>query len=312
MQRGRLLLTCLSQTYGALGRVESTRGRLEHFQRLRRVGRLWGRRALRPELSRPDDVTIIVGIRNRADYRLENALRSIRGQTHPAELVHLLVVDYGSEPAHARRAETICSEHGAEYLYVDNAPVWNRSHCVNVGIRRTVTKFLMISDVEILLSPRYVSDAVALLRASPSSIVLSPMLDLPEESAEILEQSARAGEDLQLDMWKQWARVRRAYRVDVHTSICVGYTTFFKAIRGFDEYYEQWGGEDDDLVRRFKYLGLTPRPLQSDSFYLHQWHADSRGRGSSAEQTQLNRKHYRRTHSILRNDRNWGIPRRER
>ena len=65
----------------------------------------------------------------------------------------------------------------------------------------------------------------------------------------------------------------------------MGYTTFFKAIRGFDEYYEEWGGEDDDLMRRFEYLGLTTQTPPDQSFYLHQWHADSRGRGSSAEQS---------------------------
>ena len=102
------------------------------------------------------------------------------------------------------------------------------------------------------------------------------------------------------------------YGVDEHTSICVGYTALFKAIRGFDEYYEEWGGEDDDLMRRFEYLGAHAQTPPVRSFYLHQWHADSRGRESSAEQRQLNREHLRTTHSILRNDRNWGIPRRER
>jgi hypothetical protein len=291
--------------------VDWLRCRLGHFQGLRSVGRRWVVSALRDEVSRPDEVTIIIGIRNRADYRLVNALRSIRGQTHPGKLLHPLVVDYGSGPAHARRAAAICKDWGAEYLCVDNAPVWSRSRCLNVGIRRTETKFLMLSDVDILLSPGYVSDAVAQLRASPSSIVCAPMLDLPKESAGILEQAARSGEDLQLETWKQWSRVRRAYEVDEHTAICIGYTALFKAIRGFDEYYEEWAGEDDDLMRRIEYLGLALRPLQSESFYLHQWHADSRGRGSSAERIRLNREHFRTTHSILRNGRTWGIPGRE-
>jgi hypothetical protein len=277
---------------------------------LRRLGRLWVRRTVQHELPRPDDVTIIIGIRNRGDYRFENALRSIRGQTHPAELIHPLVVDYGSEPEQARRTERICKDYRADYLRVDNAEVWNRSRCVNVGIRRTGTKFLMISDAEILISPRYVSGAVAQLQASPASIVLAPMLDLPEASGGILEQSARARGNLQLETWRQWSRVRRAHHaVDEHTAICVGFTVLFKAIRGYDEYYEGWNGSDDDLIRRFEYLGLRPTPIQSESFYLHQWHADSRGRRASAERIRMNREHLRTTHTILRNDRNWGIAR---
>jgi len=180
------------------------------------------------------------------------------------------------------------------------------------GVQTCALPIFMLSDADILFSPRYLSDAVRLLRAFPLSIVCAPMRDLPEESGEVLERATQAGGDLELETWKQWSSIRRAYPVDEHTAICMGYTTVFKEIQGLDEFYEGWAGEDDDLMRRFEHLGLVPRPLSSESFYLHQWHADSRGVGSSAERVRLNREHLRTTYSIIRNDRSWGIPERER
>ena len=84
----------------------------------------------------------------------------------------------------------------------------------------------------------------------------------------------------------------------------------FHVARGYDEYYEVWGNEDDDLYRRFRYLGLRPKALGPESFYMHQWHAESaRGRdGKNAEQVRRNQLYLAKARSILRNDDGWGIP----
>jgi hypothetical protein len=200
----------------------------------------------------------------------------------------------------------MCREHEASYVRVDDVSVWSRSRCLNVAIRLADTKFLMTSDVDVLLSPRYLADAVRELTASPLSVVCSAMLDLPEESAEVVEQSALAGEELPLEAWKQWCTPR--YGWFAHPSICVALTAVYQALRGFDEYYELWGCEDQDLLRRLVYLGMRPTPLRSGSFYLHQWHprADwEHGRGN-APPLLRNRAHFARSHSLLRNGPEWG------
>lgn len=56
------------------------------------------------------------------------------------------------------------------------------------------------------------------------------------------------------------------------------HTALLHLIRGYDESYELWGGEDDDLFRRLVTLGLERRDLTSDeAFYLHQWHPEYEG-----------------------------------
>jgi hypothetical protein len=132
------------------------------------------------------------------------------------------------------------------------------------------------------------------------------MLDLPEDSAEILEGTARNEEALRFDEWKHWCTRRLDF--EHHPGLCMTYTALYQAIRGFDEYYERWGWEDTDLMRRFIYLGLRQKLPSARSFYMHQWHpASERARyGEGEEQIERNKQHFDTTHSILRNNSDWG------
>jgi predicted glycosyltransferase involved in capsule biosynthesis len=242
-------------------------------------------------------VTFVLGVRNRDDYRLANALKSMRGQTHPADLIRIVVVDYGSEPASAREVERLCAEYRADYVRVGQVSEWSRSRCLNVGLRRVETKFLLVSDVDIVFSPRYVEAALEILATSPTSVVCSAMLELPEESAELCERTARTEDELPLEEWRRWCRPR--HDVEWHPSICMTYTAIFRALGGYDEFYEGWGWEDVDLMRRFVYLGLRPKFPVGDSFYMHQWHPPS-----EREQELRNQSYFDNAHSIVRNDGN--------
>ena len=302
---GGLSVTFLSRIHEIL--CVTRIGRRAALPLLQRAGRIWvPHTILRPVRPCPDDVTVVIGVRNRADHRLANSLRSIRGQTYPAHLLRTVVVDYGSEPEHARRTERLCAEHGAAYMRVSGVSVWSRSRCLNVGLRRAATKFVLTSDVDILFSPGYVAGAVGTLRLSSLSYVCSSMLDLPEASAGVLERTARTGEALQLDTWKDWCRPRLGW--EQHPSVCMTYTALLRAVRGYDEYYEGWGWEDEDLARRLERLGARRALPGSGSFYLHQWHPEwERGRdGANALRVERNRLHFVQTQSIVRNDRNWG------
>jgi glycosyltransferase involved in cell wall biosynthesis len=276
-----------------------------------RVGgfsRLWLRTAvLKGERERPDDVTVLIGVRNRADHRLPLTLRSLREQRWPAERLHILVVDYGSEPGAARIIAEICGEYGAEYVRVDGVGTWSRARCLNVGVRRARTKFLMTSDVDILLSPDYVSQAVEILRRAPLSIVCSQMLDLPECTHEALLQAVRCPAPLPLHEWRE--RCEPRYGRDSHPSITVGYTAFYQLIRGYDEFYELWGGEDDDLFRRLRKLGLARRSPDSDAaYYLHQWHPKYENIPEEEREPAIRRNTDRLegSHTLLRNGPDWG------
>lgn len=253
-----------------------------------------------------NDITILIGVRNRSDHRLTNSLGSIRNQTYPTELVRPMVVDYGSDPDHAGRTRQICDQFEADYVRVDDDGPWSRARCLNIGIRRAETKFLMTSDVDMVFSPSYASDAMRVLEAEPLSIVCAPMLDLPQEALPALQQAARQGESLDLEHWKDRAIDR--FEGEIHPSLGVSRTVFYKLIRGYDEFFEVWGGEDRDLMRRLMALGLETRRIPAASYYLHQWHPKFEGVAAAEDSdiVRTNRNHFRRNYSILRNGPDWG------
>jgi glycosyltransferase involved in cell wall biosynthesis len=300
------MLMLLSRSHSFLSSSQKKdRGHLGAL--VKRLGRIWLQRLVLPhELSRPDDVTVVIAVRNRCDYRLTNSLSSIRAQTYPARLMHIIVVDYGSEPASMCRTASLCEAYGAKLLRINEAPVWSRSRGLNVGIRHANTKYLMTSDADIIYSPRYVEDCIAALRRAPLSVVCAPMFDLPEDSTEVLVLAADQFGDFDLERWKEKSSPRFGW--SFHPSITLTFSTFYKSIRGYDEFFELWGFEDEDLMLRFRCLGLQSQVLDSGSFYLHQSHPKFEGVPGGKENSQIRRNkiHFRLMHSIVRNDRGWG------
>ncbi len=289
-----------------MGRSGPTR-RLRRTDLVKRGARRWLRREVLDGVSdRRNDVTVLIGIRNRSDHRLVNALCAIKNQVLPMGSVHAVVVDYGSAPLEAARAAAVCADLGAGYIRIEASGPWSRGRCLNIGIRRAETKYVLTSDVDVVFSPGYVADAVAALEAAPLSVVVAPMWDLPEESADTFRRAAETQERIDLDYWKKHSTPR--FGIDSHPSVTMTYTVFYHLIRGYDEYFEVWGGEDRDLMERLTNVGLVPVPLETDSFYLHQWHPKFEGvdAGENAPEIRRNRKYFADHHSILRNDASWG------
>lgn len=301
-----VVVRLLSGAWSRLGRSSLGQGVLG-LGLLEAVGKRWARTAIVERMRHlPDDVTVLIGIRNRTDYRIINALRCVQDQRYPWGRVHALVVDYGSEPSQARALEEICERRGASLLRVEEPGIWSRGRCLNVGLRRTTTKFVMTSDADLLLSSHYLADAVATLRARPLSVVCSPMLDLPEESRETLQRIARDEEPLDVDALSPRCPVRKGLKL--HPSAGVTFTGFHHAIRGYDEFYEGWGREDDDLMSRLMALGIHMIAAPERSFYLHQWHPKYEGLNAEeqARSVERNTAHLQRSRSIVRNGEDWG------
>lgn len=302
-----MVVNFLSMLHAALGGSPASH-RLISSEPVQRLQRVWLESSvLSKERLRPDNITVLIGVRNRADSRLANALASIREQTGLAIPARAMVVDYGSEPENARVVGDLCEQQSAEFVAVADVPVWSRSRCLNIGLRRIDTKFVMTSDADIILSPNYLSEAIRMLKELPLSVACGPMLDLPEESADTLRAAAEQDRGLQTEEWRRLCTPRLGW--EIHPSAAVSYTAFYRLIRGYDEFYCLWGSEDVDLMARLNRLGLQTRGFGSDSYYLHQWHPKFEGIPGGRESEQISRNHdyYRRTRSILRNDDNWGL-----
>ena len=81
-----------------------------------------------------DDVTVIIPIKNRYDFRLENALKSLRNQDYRQDLIKIIVVDYDGLLEFINPLKKLCQKFDAKYIRIEERPVWCKSECLNVGI----------------------------------------------------------------------------------------------------------------------------------------------------------------------------------
>jgi predicted glycosyltransferase involved in capsule biosynthesis len=260
--------------------------------------------------NRADDVTLVFGIRNRSDSRLRNALASIRQQKCYGTQVFPIVVDYGSSPSQVVLAQEICRLYEAKYIYVGNAEIWNRSHCLNIGIKNSNTKYIGISDVDIVFSPNYVEEALKVLKRHPFSVVVSNMLDLDKESTQKLNEDDKLTSSIFNLKRTASPRIINARKYDgFHPSIGFMPSYLLKLIRGYDETFKVWGFEDVDIYKRLMKLGVTYRKISEDAFYLHQWHPKHEGvKDENPEKvTEQNKMYFEQSNSIFRNPKGWGV-----
>lgn len=214
-------------------------------------------------------ISAIIPIRNRSGVRLENCVRSLRWQTgiDPADL-EIVLSDFGSTAEHLASVRVIAARYDARVVSTDTDVTWNRSRALNIGIQRATARLVFCTDADMIFAPDFVAQLLALeaehgAGPGPGALVVAPCFDLPEGAADQLVERA------------DFARLRglAAQRETGGTGACqVATRAFFEAVRGYDEAFQYWGAEDDDLAFRAARYGLKRVPLGAASAMLHQWH----------------------------------------
>jgi predicted glycosyltransferase involved in capsule biosynthesis len=219
-----------------------------------------------------EDFTFIIGIRNRVDYRIDNALNSIRAQIYSQSLVKICVVDFKSEPDQAQKLQTICEKWQADYVRTEGFDEWNRSAAMNIGINASNTSFVIFTDADVIFEPNFLQTAITELREDPLKVVYSRMRDLP---ADVLINGFNFIDHFTILKKLSFFRHKDPQTEDV--SIIVVSRSLFEILGGFDVNYRWWGREDTDLFCRLKAAGIVPVDVSSQTSILHQWHAKFEG-----------------------------------
>ena len=258
-----------------------------------RIVCLWGKQ----------DICVIIPIRNRSGTQLENTINSILIQDYPGDLIKIVLIDYASEEKFSFRYRKMCREKGIRYLKVETAGVWNKAHCLNCGIRSARETFIFCIDSDIILACDYLRKGIELLMKKPLSVVYSQCMDLSEK---IKMPTPETINPIIINELKESA-IPRSSGI-MNAGINMTYTHFYKKIRGYDESFQGWGSEDNDIFKRFEHFGLKSRSLSGSSFYLHQWHEKFDGDTSSEmkELIRRNERYFLSAHTIVRNDKSWG------
>lgn len=263
--------------------------------------------------DKPDDITVMICIKGRLDYRIENNLKSIRAQTYPQNLIKIIIVDYDNNKDDATKLQQLSKRYDVNLIRVDNRPIWNKSKAFNIAIKHVSTKFLMANDADMIISPNFLAETINSLKDNPFSLVLGAMLDLPEEMETTLKKYIKDDLDPDTELLREHTKLRKTYEQSnddeiKHIAIYATYTFFLKKINGYDEFYEYWGWEDHDMYRRLCYLGLKTINIFDKAFYMHQWHEKFEGvkHDGLREIIETNRNYFYSNHSIVRNNCDWG------
>jgi len=214
-------------------------------------------------------------------------LDSIAGQaTLPAEVV---VADDGSRPDTAALVQARAATFPVPLLHAWQDDLGFRAARVrNLALARTRGDYVIFLDGDMLLHPRFVADHLALRR--PGIFLQGGRLNASqEETARLLAGGAPhfspampRAPGLRGELKPRHAlRLPWLARYKTHTgspgvtmSCHMGiWRRDLERVNGFDDCFEGWGFEDDELAQRLRNAGVVQRRLRFAALAIHLWHA---------------------------------------
>jgi glycosyltransferase involved in cell wall biosynthesis len=218
------------------------------------------------------EITTIFVIKNRPQDKTMNCIESLYRQN-----TKIILVDYGSNEENIIWERILASRYNLNLIEVKNdIEVFNKSRALNIGIKYSDTNYIMCGDIDNIYMPNFIEEIEKVL--SPKKLITCRRFNTSINGKKI-KPSIRA-----------------------YGGCLVAHKDLLVKIRGFDEMFTMWGGEDDDLIDRINRSGIDTLEIQAKSTScIHQWH-----KPANKETLQWNRKYAKLKKPIIRNRNEWG------
>ena len=235
------------------------------------------------------DVSVVIGFRDWGLRRIRLAVQSIQASFGRFN-GEVIISDYGSIDPQANKA--LAEELECAYVYTP-AEVWSRSRALNAGFAISSGKLLVSTNADMVFSPESFERIVETARKQPQAAFFLQCRDLPEGmDDEWVADHPGAWEELE-----QRSRLRP--RWGMGGMMAISREGFFE-IRGFDERFHTYGGEDLDFAQRARRAGFkTVWVNDPDVRMYHMWHPPTR---AIVDQTEEGRETVERNRDIVYND----------
>lgn len=200
--------------------------------------------------------SIITAFRNRDLERVKNSLDSLTAQT--VQDFELIFIDYGSDAEVSAQVKPLVESYrNAHYVYAETRGMfWSRAHSLNIGIRLANGNICVLWDIDLMVE----NDFLAKLSNYDFLHVFTT------HRCYYLPESAN------INNYKTKPILQEA--VHSYVGLCCVQTDILTQIKGFDEYYQVWGAEDDDLYARLQHQGFEKNLIDATHIPVyHQWHA---------------------------------------
>ena len=208
-------------------------------------------------------------------------LRSIAMQrVLPLEVV---VADDGSRPDTAALVEDVAAQFPVPLKHVWQEDRGFRAARVrNLGIAASRGEYVVFIDGDLLLHREFLADHLRLIR--PGIFLQGGRLNAsPEESRRLLDGGRARFSPFMPGAFKRkhalrlpWLAAHKSRHAEGGQVMSCNMGVWRRdldLVNGFDDDYEGWGREDDDLAWRLKHAGIERRPLRNAGLAIHLWHA---------------------------------------
>lgn len=226
------------------------------------------------------DITVVTMVHNRHDNRIERFINSLILQsTVPYEVI---IVDTSPSPK-----EHLCQ--AVTYISIPCTTL-SKSLALNVGLRKVRSPYTLFTDIDIIFHPNFLKEVTKLFIADRTAFVQAVTAYLPP--------------GVTTSNWEELVTLAMNHEPEVSARLSPGAcqataTSWFKAVRGYDEKFKNLGGMDVDMMIRARIAGLENYWIDR-VMTLHQWHEKSKYKGVDSHLFNGNP-------PLVANGKEWGI-----
>jgi hypothetical protein len=202
-------------------------------------------------------LSFIVGFRNRDVERVRLFLESLKAiDSNDFELIF---IDYGSDEHISETVEKRVSIYSFAryYFYNSRGQNWNRSKCLNYAYTRCEGEYIFTSDIDFL----YSKDFISIIKN-----IISPIRAYYFKVG-FLSQKQSQNIHFEYDKYD----VESYSNEDAVGALLIS-KSMFDQVGGYDEFYEIWGLEDNDLLHRIKMTTNQIDFYSTETIIWHIWH----------------------------------------
>ncbi len=230
------------------------------------------------------DIALLVSTYQKPNH-LRNCLESITFQHGVAGRFEVVVTDDGSEDETAQivRDFARCAPFPVRFTTHPHK-TFQLARCRNEGVLASAAPYLLFLDGDCLLPPNHVAEHLRARR--PGVVMAGDCFRLDEAtSARISPDVIRSGEYTAWIPSSERRRLARRHRRAIWYNMIrhpskprlVGnnvavWRCDYQRVNGYDEQFEGWGCEDDDLGMRLRRLGIRVRSILGRTSPIHLWH----------------------------------------
>lgn len=213
------------------------------------------------------EVSVIIPFRDWGLTRLRLAIETALASAHEIS-AEVVVSDYGTDLSNPDFADLprITREAGAVYVRTEEPGPWSRSRALNAGAAVATGDYLVASDADMLMPPGCL-DAIPPMLADGTTFANLSCFDLPRAWD---DQAVAALETIDWQTLRDAAHRRPRWGM----GLVAASRTAYETLRGWDERFVTYGGEDNDFSARLRRAGYrVVWPEDPRWGLLHMWHS---------------------------------------